>query len=93
MRDVSKILARWTIRFEATNRYINLLFRFVWLAMFCKVFEMKPIGYIISGLVVVVLFISISWILDRLKMIDRLNEANWDKTPQVRRIMEDIKHD
>lgn len=84
-------IAKWTWRFETTNRYINIVFRFVWLAMFCKIFNMKVIGYVITGVVTIILFILMSWAMDRFKMIDELQEMIWNKTPQWHEIKKKLK--
>lgn len=83
-------IARWTIRFEFTNRYINLVFRAMQLAMFCEIFKMNRTGYIITGLSTIVLFVAASWILDKTGMIHETQSEIWERTPQWQKIKESI---
>ena len=88
---IKKLIAVWTVRFEFSNRYMNLIMRFVWLAMFCKVFNMKPLGYAITVIASIVLFVIISWINDKFKLVHETQSAIWQRSPEYHKIMEEIK--
>jgi len=52
---------------------------------------MEVIGYVITGVVTIILFILMSWAMDRFKMIDELQEMIWNKTPQWHEIKKKLK--
>ena len=44
---------------------MGLAFRLLQVAMFCKIFNMRPIGYVITSLLFIVVFIWLCWLIDK----------------------------
>ena len=86
-----KFIALWTIRFEFSNRYANIAFRFLQIAIFCKVFEMKPIGYATTVAVSILFVVVISWLADKLKLVHETQSIIWNKTPEFHKIMKELE--
>jgi len=86
-----KRLARWMMRFTYSNQYVNIIFRFVWLAMFCKIFNMPLLGYVLTGAGAVFTFIAVSWLLDRTGMIKESQRVIWERTPQWHEMKEMLR--
>ena len=57
--------------------------------MFCKVFNLPVWAYVAGGIILFVLYVLVSWAMDKFKMIETLQELIWNKTPQVKQILKD----
>ncbi len=67
--------ARWQVRMEIANSVFNILFRFVQLAILCKVFNLPPIWYGITAIIAVIGFLGLAWLLDKMKLYYWLEKA------------------
>ncbi len=91
IENVIKIYARWQVRTEIANSVFNLLFRFVQLAILCKVFNLPKVWYGISAAISVVGFLGIAWILDKMKLYYWLEKARRTRSEPWQELFKRLK--
>lgn len=84
-------IAKWFVRAEFTSRIMGLIFRVLQVAMFCKIFDMKPIGYVITGVLFIGGFTVFSWGIDKTSLRRRIEGEGGKRSEPIVEILESLK--
>jgi hypothetical protein len=83
--------AEWFVRAEFTSRIMGLVLRLLQVAMFCKIFDMRPEGYLITACSFIVLFIATSWCLDKTSLRRRIEGETGRRSEPVVEILQRLE--
>ncbi len=90
-KQLISFVSRWFVRAEFTSRIMGLALRVLQVAMFCRIFEMKPLGYIITSGTFVVFFVVTSWALDKTMLRQRIEGETGKRSEPIVEILESLK--
>jgi len=88
MQNIPNKIAKWTIATDFVDRMTNKVFKFIQLAIFCKVFNMNKYGYIITAVLVIVVYLGLAWLLDKTHLREKIQERSAMKSGAWLKLLE-----